>query len=252
MDVNPYQPPRIENATPRLDRNSLAGLIRELLDTSPDLATIGEKVECYGSSKDPTCRLVADLVVDYCDEELSGPQPLTKSEWDCLQRFLLVLESKCDLQEKSERSWCWTQVVAAVCLAVFFCAVAWLGIGNQLLAVTIPLGLISMLIAKHARERGVPERPYAQIIFPFATFSDLSRCYHGSEFKKEKYPQHLRGLEMQDESSGELMFAVAMLVGFVMWLMLSPLVLLFQVLPEVDTSVVAVPENSNARLASAC
>ena len=79
--------------------------------------------------------------------------------------------------------------------------------------------------------------PLTPIIFPFATFSDLATAYRSSRFQKTRYPKQIRERMIRSP----FMAAFWTLHTYTVWLILSPIPLLFQMFPvkRTETRVVA-------------
>ncbi len=132
------------------------------------LSEIGTK------TKDKTVEQVVQLLWYHYDGVQDHKVVASKEEWDYFQRLLLILKSDAEIvQETGERKWTARQAVAAVCLALFGLAVAKTGFGYHLLVVTMPLGVVSMLLS-HWRSRDNARRLHDQTaLMPFRTVSDL-------------------------------------------------------------------------------
>ena len=122
--------------------------------------------------------------------------------------------------------------MAAVCLALFGLAVAKTGWGSHLFCATVPLGIVSMLVA-HWRSREEGRRLHEQAaLVPFGSVSELlslRRKVHN--FVKARYPVQLGSRKIRGPVS-----AAAMWLQFgALWLLFSPVALLFQMLPEPES-----------------
>jgi hypothetical protein len=233
--LNPYDPPEADphcgNANSVPSRKSLAELIRSFLASDITAFAFDEKLDTFRDSADPIIRHVVDAVwyhYDDCDDHLVC---FSKEEWDYFQRLLLVLSSDCSVRTESSTRWSIKQLVAAVSVCAFSYFAIQMGLGQHLLILSIPFGLVSIALSFWRSQCETATDPYAPIIFPFATFSDLETAYRLSGFRKSKYPKHIGQRTIRSP------FVVAFQIHtYAMWLILSPIPLLFQMLPERQTN----------------
>ncbi|MAX36757.1 MAG: hypothetical protein CME33_09360 [Gimesia sp.] len=226
---NRYDP---HNTAPTaISRESLAELIQSFLASDITAFVFDEKLDAYRESDDPVIRHVVDAVwyyYDDCDDHLVC---FSKQEWDYFQRLLLVLSSDCRVEAKSQRRWSGKQLIAALSLCTFAYFAIQSGWGQHLLILSIPFGVISIAISFwHSHDASLPD-PYAPIIFPFATFSDLAIAYRSSGFRKTPYPKHIGTRTIRSP----FMTAFGQFYTYTMWLILAPFPLLFQAFPTTQT-----------------
>jgi len=235
MNPNPYDPPNTSMEPPteivdRKRRDELATVVRRFLDEDITAFDFDEQLDDFRDSPDSAVRFVAHAVwyhYDDCDDHLVT---LSKPEWDYFQRLLLLLESDGGVQTTTSRRWSISQVVAFIALLGFAWVGFHLGWGSQLLVAAIPFGIVSMGISWFRRTTA-EVGPYDPIIFPFATFSDLKSTYEADTFKKSRYPRHIQSRRIRSP----IMNAVYQFQFYVMWSVLSPIALLFQMLPAMET-----------------
>lgn len=149
---------------------------------------------------------------------------------DSFQRLLLTLKSDADIvTETGKRKWTARQAVAAACLAVFGLAVVKTGVGNHLFCATVPLGIVSMLVA-HWRSHDDGRRFHEQTaLLPFGSVSELvSLRRKVNNFVKARYPAPLGSRQIRGPVGAALMW----LHPGAAWLLFSPVVLVLQMLPE--------------------
>ena len=236
MTPNPYDPPGDDAAgeptavtTPT--RSSLATLIRSFLDSEITAFKFDEQLDPFRESEDPLVNHVVDAVwfhYDDCDDHLVC---FTKQQWDYFQRLLLILSSDCRIETRTQRRWSIKQLFAALTLFGFNYFAAQLGWGQHLLIVAIPFGIVSIALSFWRHRDATAPNPYAPVVFPFATFSDLATAYHSSGFRKTRYPKHIGARTIRSP----LMAAFWRLHTYTAWLILSPVPLLFQSLPDRQT-----------------
>jgi hypothetical protein len=218
----------------RFDRDALAEAIHRYLGDEITAFALNEAVSEIGArTKDETVKQVVAMLWYHYDDVDDHKVVASKEEWDFFQRLLLVLKSDADIvTETGQRKWTARQAVAAVCLAVFGLAVAKTGWGSHLFCATVPLGIVSMLVA-HWRSRVEARRFHEQAaLMPFGSVSEmLSLRRKVGNFVKARYPARLGSRQIRGPVS-----AAAMWLQFgAMWLMFSPVALVFQMQPEAES-----------------
>jgi len=154
---------------------------------------------------------------------------LTKEEWDYFQRLLLILESDTHIESVGGRYRWHRGQLAAFCALVVCLALLWyIGCDAMVLAVTIPLGVVSILIQKHRQSVWISNRPRISLM-PFSSLTEVRDTYRSvGHFEKRRYPQHLAKRRVRSRTRQKLL----MLPNYVFWLVLSPIPLMFQLLPS--------------------
>ena len=231
--MNPYEPPEAiaRNPGPVVlpTREALATTIRAFLASDITAFEFDEQLDGFRDSTDTVIQHVVDSVwfhYDDCDNHLVC---LDKTEWDYFQRLLLVLSSECLVEKKTERRWSLKHLVAASSLCVFTYFAFQLGWGSHLFILAIPFGFISITLSFWNAPSQPIHDPFQPIIYPFATFSDLAIAYRTSQFRKTKYPRQIGNRTIRSP----FMAAFWQIHAYVMWLILSPFPLMFQMLPEI-------------------
>jgi hypothetical protein len=188
--------------------------------------------EAVAGSKDSTADTVRKMLWFQYDDCTNHKIVASKEQWDLLNRLLLLLESDGEIEEEEKNgSWSWgvRQAIALGCLAIFGFVTAVTGFGEHLLIAAIPLGGVSMLLAKW-RSRTEPELNASQTAMePFSSLSELiavrRRC---SGFKKIRFPNAVANRRIRSP----FMDALFKVPSTVLWLTLSPAVLAMQAMPE--------------------
>ena len=123
----------------------------------------------------------------------------------------------------------WRQLTAGICLAVFTCAAVRSGFGDHLFFVAVPLGIVSMLLSYWRRRARAPHDRTLLPVVPFSSISEVLSVRHRvAQFSKSPYPRVLESRRIR----GPVGEAVLWVPCILLWLMFSPLVLLFQSMPE--------------------
>ncbi|HBE68575.1 MAG TPA: hypothetical protein DDW52_10550 [Planctomycetaceae bacterium] len=235
MDINPYRPPVSHRLSREYaaTRGALAELLRDFLDGSAREEEFAKRWRAFNDSEDEVVQFVHEFVEELAEEELEiSSGVLTRDQWNVCQRLLLVLESQTVVRKEKICVMRWTQFGAAAGLVGFVSAALAIDISGQgeLLALACVFGIVSIVLAK-INERFVPDwNPLTPIIYPFASLKDLSSCYRTSDFRKEKFPDRLRGLRSEATDS-----PIMILIGYITWAMFGPLALVFQCFPYIET-----------------
>ncbi len=215
----------------RYDRDNLVAVITRYLNEELTAFKLDEALsEIAARTKDETVKQVVGLFWCHYDYVEDHKVVASKEEWDYFQRLLLILKSDAEIiQETGGRKGTARQAVAAVCLVLFGLAVAKTGFGYHLLVVTMPLGVISLLLS-HWRSSDEARRLHDQTaLLPFGSVSELlSLRRKVRKFVKARYPAQLGSRQIRGPVS-----AAAMWLHFgVVWLIFSPVALAFQMMPE--------------------
>jgi hypothetical protein len=215
----------------RYDRDALTETINRYLGDEITAFGLDEAISEIGArTKDETVRVVVDLFWYHYDDVEDHKVVASKEEWDFFQRLLLILKSDADIvTEMGKRKWTARQAVAAACLVVFGLAAVKTGVGNHLFCATIPLGIVSMLVA-HWRSHDDGRRLHEQTtLLPFGSVSELlSLRRKVNNFVKARYPARLGSRQIRGPVGAALMW----LHPGAAWLLFSPVALVFQMLPE--------------------
>ena len=214
----------------RQARNRLANTIRRYMDEALTAFAFDEEInEIRTATADDTVRFVVDSLWYHYDDCKDHLAILSKQEWDYFQRLILLLESDAEIERVRQRHWSVRQLVAGVGLLGFGLCVFRYGIGWHLFGFALLFGPISILLS-YWRNRS--ERQQAMERFrlePFSSISELRAIRRTvPNFSKRRYPA---GAEAKKIHS-RLMTMMAWLQTIVLWSFVSPLILLFQSLPE--------------------
>lgn len=209
-------------------RASLTALIRSFLDSEITAFAFDERLDGFRDSADPVIRYVVDAVWYHYDDIDDHLVCLSKPEWDYFQRLLLALNSDCRVEVRTDRRWSIKQLIAAFSLGAFAYLAIRIGWGYQLLILAIPFGVVSIALFFWRSNDQADVDPHRAILFPFGSFADLSAAYRSSTFRKTRYPKQIAGRRIRSP----FMAAFLEIPTYAMWLILSPVPLLFQMLPE--------------------
>lgn len=209
-------------------RSELAALIERFLASELTAFQFDDELDALRDTNDPVIQYVVESVWYFYDDCKDHFVVMTKADWDYFQRLLLLLKSDSSIQTVKTRKWLWTQFVAGACLVVFGTVVFLYGWGEFLVFTTIPLGIISLLIARQ-RLMIIPPLPLLhQQISPFVSFTDLRAAHDSVEFKKQRYPRELSSRRIRSDST---LGTIHQYLLILCWLINSPIILFFQLFP---------------------
>ena len=218
----------------RQNRSRLVAVItRYMNEEVMAFAFDNEIFQICNASDDATVRFVVTSLwfhYDDCKDHLAG---LSKEEWDYFQRLILLLESNSEIERVVRRRWSLRQIIAVVALLGFGLCVVWLGFGWHLFGVALAFGPVSILLARWRSYSDMKQTKEQLGLLPFSSFAELRATRKTTVgFSKRKYPSHVETRKVH----GRLMVAAAWMNGMVLWSFVSPLILLFQTLPEKETT----------------
>ncbi|HYW81525.1 MAG TPA: hypothetical protein VE890_18210 [Thermoguttaceae bacterium] len=225
--------PEPEHGSGKVDRqarNRLVSAIRRYMDETLAAFAFDEEInDIRGASADETVQFVVDslwLHYDDCKDHLAG---LSKQEWDYFQRLILLLESDAEIDRVRQRRWSIRQAVAGICLIGFGLCVSQFGVGWHLFGFALLFGPASLLLSywrNHSETWQSEERLH---LAPFSSISELRAVRKAVRgFSKKRYPRDAKIRRVHSR----LMTMVVWIQTIVLWSFVSPLILLFQMLPE--------------------
>lgn len=186
--------------------------------------------EIASKTNDETVRLFVDDLWLCYDDVTDHRIDADKVVWDYLQRVQLALASEAVFQISKRWQWSLRQVIAILALSLFVVVASHYGYGAHLFFVAMPFGVVSILISEVCWKSRRTRMKNPELI-PFNSYSDLIKARRRTPcFSKARYPKPLSERKIHPGA----FYALMMLYSFIMWLMFSPVALLFQVLPKRD------------------
>lgn len=216
----------------RKNRDRLADAIHRFLAEKTTAFAFDEEIhDIWDASDDTMVAHVASTLWYHYDDCKDHTVVLSKEEWDYFHRLILLLKSNAHIEVNKSKRWSFTQLGAAICLVLFGLCVLWLGIGYHLLAVAVPFGFISILLS-YCRRRSIPQLTQRErALTPFTSASEILTVRRSvGGFTKHKYPHYLKSKRIRSP----LMNTALAIQSYALWIVFSPLVLLFQLFPEAD------------------
>jgi hypothetical protein len=217
----------------RATRKRISDAIRSYLNEEITSFQFDYAIQELGrETKDVTAQRVIKALWYYYDDFKDHKVVSTKEEWDYFHRILLLLESEGELEITKIRKWSLRQFVAAGALALFLLVAFRLGWGEYLFAVSIPFGVISILISFWHSKKAHRPNQMEIALSPFSSVREiLSARRKVSVFHKKPYPDGLTKRKIRSPFMNKVLW----LPSIVMWLMFAPVPLLFQAMPETVT-----------------
>lgn len=228
----------------RKARDELAAALRLFMTdkiTNFELDAAREKI--MDASSDKTIQWIGHdlwLCYDDCKEDFVIA---TKERWDYFNRLLVILESEGHLEERCRyKTWSYPQAIAGIAFCSFIFIVIKTGWGNHLFLYTVPLGILSMLLAWYVsskQQKSFSSKGIA--LTPFSSISSLlSLRRQVRTFMKLKYPEEIANREVRSALS----YHISLLPTRFAWLLFSPLILFFQMFPEKEYETQIIPEGT--------
>jgi hypothetical protein len=214
-------------------RKQLATIIRSYLAeeiTAFELDDVLQSLE--GQTDDATAQDILVQLWFFYDDLKDHKIVATKESWDCLYRFLLILESEGELETIKTRHWSLWQPVAACAVAMFMFIVFQIGWSQLLLFISWPFGVVSILISFWKSRIPSPSSQRELATIPFSSVSEILAVRRQTPaFSKTPYPEQLKERRVRGRVTAKAMWIPAIL----MWITFAPIILCFQVMPETKT-----------------
>jgi len=214
----------------RTDRDSLINYINQYISEEISAFDLDDSLmEIADKTDDETVKIVSEYMWYFYDDLKDHNIVATKEEWDLFQRFILLLKSDEKLIEIESKKYTVRQIFSLILLCIFFFAWWKFGWNVQLLMTSMVLGVFSIIISFWKRVEEQKNSELIPEIFPFENFSHLMKIRkNNSRFKKKKYNRKLESQRVRSP----IVDILKHLRYRISWLIYSPIVLLFQSLPE--------------------
>lgn len=215
----------------RDNRDKLIVEIQNFLNEKTDSFEFDENIfEIQSNTKDETIDFIVTFLWYFYDDIKSHKVTIEKSEWDAIQRLLLILKSDKEITEKIERKYTLRQAISAGLLALSVFSYFYVGYSIKLLFIFMGLGIISMSISWW-KNKTVDNNEINWQIYPFSSISELLKLRREQKsFRKQAFNKKIENRRIR--STLENIF---LQINFrLYWLIFSPLVLFYQSLPEAN------------------
>ena len=224
----------------RSARDRLAAAIEEFLSEDIGAFQFDDRIFALADeTDDETVQEVALLLWFHYDDIKDHKAALSQVEWDYFQRLLLLLRSDASLTTDRHRRWTWRQPIALAAIVAFICGISLIGFGLQLLLITIPLGVVSMLLSRWPTEEAEPDPDdFFVRLTPYSSVAQMLAVHRRvPDFRKRRYPGAIKARRIRSSVANGLLW----LPASVMWLVFSPVVLLVQAFPQTQSKSRVVP-----------
>ncbi len=211
-------------------RNKLISAIKSYINEEITAFRFDEIIMDEIETEDSTVNAIIALLWYFYDDCRDHKVYLIKRDWDFYHRMILILESNDILSRTHNKIWSIRQLIAAICLAGFLCIAFKTGFGEHLFVIAIPFGIVSIGLSRW-KFASIHGRNLEELtLFPFASFSELLQFRRRlRRFGKPALPQRFKSKFDNESKRGKMFFNIQ---SNVVWLMVSPLVLLCQIFPD--------------------
>ena len=171
----------------------------------------------------------------YCyDDVIDHKVNLSKEEWDFFQRLLLILKSDSEITCTKTYRWSWDHGLACVAVLAFVIFASLIGWNINLALLSIPFGIVSMLISLYRKKREKKAVPY-EAAYPMNSYTQIRSLLRSVPgFKKQSYRTEI-GSRTIRSNSNTIFNSVSL---FFVWAVFSPFCLFFQSLPSIDSETI--------------
>jgi len=170
--------------TDREARDVLAECVRLWLEGEVNLQELCQVSGFYHGSKDSVVAgFIEQVELDFLDEVLVHAKDLDKSQWDEVQRYLLLLDSDREFRVTKQIIWTRWQLVAIAGVLAFAAGCLVLGPLAALTWLSVPSGVLSWYITRKKTQK-LNLNPWLDVLYPFDSFASLNQTL---EEVNEKY-----------------------------------------------------------------
>ncbi len=218
----------------RENRDSMATALERYLREEIRALDLDEEIQRIADNTcDQTVEELFFLLWHHYDDFKNHAVVATKEEWDFFQRALLVLRSDGRIKGRKLRRFTIRQTIAPATLAVFAVTFARGTVEWGFSPAMVPFATVSIgLFIWRYKAWAWLDRARTPLD-PFASVSEIlavRRRVPG--FRKVRYPEHLRFREIRSKPASGIQALPFYAAWMFLWLVVSPVSLLFQSLPE--------------------
>lgn len=221
----------------RAARDEAIAAIEEFLDDGITAFEFDDRLQSI-ETDDATVGEVISAAWFHYDDCKDHQVVLSKKEWDYFQRLLLLLRSDAEISSSTTKRWSWDHAIAWVALATFVVLAIFIGWGVQLLVLSIPFGAISLHISRYRqrKERSTPEpSPRDIACTPYESYSQIRWLRERApNFVKRPYREEIADRRIRSDSESRLNSFLSY-PFYLVWILLSPIALLFQGFADTET-----------------
>lgn len=216
----------------RKARDELVTAVEAYVDEQSTAFQFDEQIsDVVKRTDDVTVQKVAFALWFHYDDCTDHKVSMSKPEWDFYQRLLLLLHSDMEWHERTRRVWTWRQTAAGMAFVGFLAVAFWTGFGPHLFVVSIPFGLLSMVLSYGSVASTQPPEDDKQRFVPFRSFAELRAArYAQASFRKRGFPPQIANRRVRSP----LINWIYTIQSWATWLLFAPVALLFQTIPELE------------------
>lgn len=216
----------------RKARDAMVEAIRSYMDQKIASFKFDETLcQIAGTSKDESVQMLPRAVWGLYSDIEDHKITVSKSQWDYLNRLLLLLSSDIDFEiewTRAGRRWSSYKTLCALCLAGFGLVGLWAGMGKLLVVYWIVSGFVVLalfrILLQNDERAFAPKRP----IFPFPSVGALfSVRRQVPEFARERYTKSMSRKAAKHSFLNKIMW----ILWSPVWVAMAPLGLLLLALP---------------------
>ena len=218
----------------RDNRDKLIVEIQNFLNEKTDSFEFDENIfEIQANTEDKTINYIVKVLWHYYDDLKEHKVAIDKEGWDTIQRFLLVLKSNQEIIEKKERKYTTRQVLSLSLLSLFIVSYFYVGYTINLLYIAMGLGIFSMALSWW-KIKSETDTLVKWELYPFSNIPQLLRLRRNQKsFQKQHYSKKIGTNEIRSN----FIYYLMLIHSRLSWLVFSPFVLLYQSLPETNTTI---------------
>lgn len=196
-------------------------------------------------TEDPTVKDVVSTLWLLYDDLTDHRMHLDKEGWDYIQRLILILKSDAHIETIKNKEWSASQGIAGGALSIAGLFVDWLTMSMVCL---VPLGALSMLISAWRWRTAKAPDSYELAVSPFSSITEIAQVRRAvPQFSKKPFQKSHADGPIERRWIGRLSeiqvpqcvvwLLMAPFLGLMapLWMLLSPIVLVVQSLPNTRT-----------------
>lgn len=185
---------------------------------------------------DETLKDIRRVLWRYYDDLTDHKVVASEEDLDFFHRLLLMLRSNAEYAVTKGRYWTVRNGIAICCLLLIAGRAAWLGFEYPA-GLSIMVGLVSMALTFSRRWSEPVQSSREKAMVPFDSVCELMAVRKSvPSFRKKRYPVHLQSRRHPTPFIDRLMYylmcAISLPIYVSLWLLLSPVVLFLQAIPE--------------------
>lgn len=156
---------------------------------------------------------------------------LSKHEWDMLQRILLLLDGRGEIEASTELVYLRENVILLIILGAMASmplVVSWIQSGTVSLSLWVILSVSTVVVHVLKKRQLAKLDPFGSYLVPFGSMREIATARRRSmSFKKQKYRNEIKRRTIRHR----ILESDVTTIGYMLLVLIAPLVALFGVLP---------------------